>query len=73
MSVNIGDRINIWITGDGPVKYRAVIASVLHSTKRGTIPAAVQVTAPDGRVAKSLLQLGQFIVINDQSKPEWEH
>lgn len=70
--MHIGDRLNVWVRGEGPTAYRAQVAAVLHSIKYGQIPAAVQIVRADGQVMPLLLQLGQFIVINDQTAPGWE-
>ena len=70
--MKVGDRLNVYVVGEGNVPYRAKVASVLHSLKYGPIPAAVQVVRADGEVMPLLLQLGSFVVIHDQTAPDWE-
>ena len=70
--MTIGSRLNVWITDCGPVKYRAEVSAIRADARYGLIPSAVRVVAPDGRIAEEPLRLGQFVVINDQEKPEWE-
>ena len=68
--MKVGERINVWIAGDGPQKFRAEVAATRDS-RYGTIPVAVRIVAPSGQLSTPLLS-GTFVVIHDQSKPEWE-
>ena len=68
--VKVGDRINVWIAGDGPTTFRAEVAATRFS-KYGIVPVAVRIVAPSGQLSTPLLS-GTFVVIHDQSKPEWE-
>lgn len=67
--MKVGDRLNIWIVGDGPLKYRAQVESVHPDGYVGTL----RVVSSDGQhISDTVLQRGQFVVIDDQSVPEHE-
>ena len=66
--MNVGDRFNVWIVGEGPVKYRAQVIEMKDS-KHGRIPVSIRLVAPDGRLTETVFVGGQFVYIYDQSTP----
>lgn len=70
--MKIGERINVWLVGESGVVHRAKVASILHSQRFGDLPCLLQIVGPGGRVAPVLITMGQFVVVYDQTPPEWE-
>lgn len=66
--MSIGKRVNIWIVGEGPVTYRGQTVTTTGDSR----PVAMRVVAEDGRLSPTVLRMGQFVVIHDQTPPEWE-
>ena len=69
--MKIGQRINVWVVGEGPVKLRAHIVAIRLS-QYGPVPMAIRIVSASGRLSDTLVRSGQFVVIHDQTLPPYE-
>ena len=66
--MKLGQHLNVWITDCGTVAFRAEVTAIRYDG----LPVALQVLAEDGRRSYQRLRLGQFVVLHDQTPPEWD-